>query len=188
MQFTCDGTPLSAVVLLLLTLSVLTPFTPANCLSSAMTLLVSFSRKGTNEFFSQFSSPWWIFVILGLLERSGPSESHPGSSPLNMHRGATSMSSWNYFTMPRKGHSNSTSHSFSISSSSSADFHDSNCAAKLRSTCFRWCPLRMRCANREIPWHATKKLREQNAQCREFRVHTVAAPSIFHLSRRTLYC
>ena len=85
---------------------------------------------------------------------------------------------------------------FFISCSRSADFHDSNCAAKLRYICFRGCPLRMRCAKGKSPGMeqktvnaVTKKFRV--ARCREFCVHTVAAraraPSIFLLSQRTLY-
>ena len=59
----------------LLTLCMLTPFSPIHWLFSALTLLVEYALTAPNEIYSHFTPPRWIFIVLGSLERSGPSES-----------------------------------------------------------------------------------------------------------------
>ena len=66
--------------------------------SRVRTLLMEFVCTARNQIYSHFSSPGWNFIILGLLERSGPSESI--LEALSSTR-ATSMTSPNWPTMPR---------------------------------------------------------------------------------------
>ena len=57
----------------------LSPFSPIHWPSSALTLLVEYALTAPNEIYSDFTQPWWIFIVLGSLERSGPSESILGA-------------------------------------------------------------------------------------------------------------
>ena len=58
-----------------LTLCMLSPFSPIHWLCSALALLVEYARTAPNEIYSHFTPPSWIFIVLGSLERSGLSES-----------------------------------------------------------------------------------------------------------------
>ena len=63
---------------------------------------VVFAHRSERIFLSvQFT--WMDFHHPGLVGKIRTKRIHPGSSQLNMHGGATSMSCRNYFTMPRKG-------------------------------------------------------------------------------------
>ena len=53
----------------------LSPFSPIHWLFSALTLLVEYALTAPNEIYTHFTPPLWIFIVLGSLERSGPSES-----------------------------------------------------------------------------------------------------------------
>ena len=148
---------------------------------------MSFSLTGPNEFFSQFSLPGWIFIILGLLERSGPSESILVA--LNSICMAVQLLCPVETTSRCLGKAQQLDLTFFFGflfQVSRFSLFKLRCKAEIHVLLL--VSITHALHLREIPWHATENCERPNkkkltiAQCREFCVHTVAAPSIFLLS------
>ena len=119
---------------------VLDPFRAGLCFSSKLTFqrtdspsVVSRTAPNKPNFILSLST-FMDFRRPGLIGKIRTERIHPGGSQMSIHISATFTSSPNYLAMSRTGKAKSIAHSFSASCSNSTDFHDSNCATKLRST------------------------------------------------------
>ena len=139
---------------------------------------MEFGCTARNQIYSHFSSPGWNFLILGLLERSGPSESI--LEALSSTR-ATSMTSPNWPTMPRN--ETTTQSQFFIGSLLKFNrFSRFKLLCKAEINALHLMSITNAQGKREIPWHAPKNCEVTNKKIRN---HSSLQPviSVFILSQ-----